>query len=1026
MWRQKIGVRRLGHVLNNVKRCFTQISETKVSEFQEDTHSLVLGEKIHGFVVKHVKDIPEFRIRAFYLQHEKTKAEYLHLYRDDNNNLFSVNFRTTPQDSTGSPHILEHTVLCGSEMFPVRDPFFKMLNRSLATFMNAMTGSDYTIYPFSTQNYSDFRNLQRIYLDAVFNPIISETDFMQEGWRLENKDVNDLKSDLIIKGVVYNEMKGVFSENENIFSQKLQNFILPDHTYGVVSGGDPMAIPNLTWQRLIQFHREHYHPSNCRCFSYGNFPLIPSLEYINDTYFSQYAYSQPTNTVVPKQKRWSEPKREHITCRFDPMGEPFEKQNAIAISLLVSDCTNVYETFLMQFLTELLVKGPNSAFFKSMIEPNFSSGFTPSTGLDTQSRDTVFTISLKGIKTEDFQKVEDIFCQTLDVVIDKGFSPDHIESVLHSFELSLKHETKNFGLNLLFGLTAMWNHTSEIVSALEVNALIEKLRNELKTNPRYLQDIVKTYFKDNTHKLILTMSPDKDYDSKLASAENDLIKQKTKSLGDKERQQIFEKGLQLQKLQEAPQKTNLLPTLLMNDISPNTERVNNVNVSIHRVPTQINKVTSNGLVYFKAILNTSDLSQEQQMLLPLFCYVINKMGTNKLDYKAFDNMVNRKTAGLNFNVHIADSLYHLHTYEPGILLSSYSLEKNVESMWDLWIQLFSLSKLEDLERFKMLAQLYMANLTHGIADSGHIYAMQASSSLVSGSAYQLELLSGLQHVSYMKRLIQTSNYKVMLEELLNIGKVLFDKEKMRVALNISPENHSVLRSYENFINSLPFGDTKALGQKNQDNAYVVGKIWSPSDSINCQHHILNIPVNYCSKAILTAPYSKNEHASLKVLAKLLSAKYLHPELREKRGAYGAGVRLSTDGVLSFFTYRDPKTLETLDVFDNSYDWVKTHLKDLTEQDMVEAKLGVFQAVDAPIPPGSKGCDDFLKRLTPDMLQKHRGEIMAVNKKNLEDVADAYLGDDNIFKSGKVILGPKIEGADMSYRDKELWTVLENA
>ncbi|KAL1502220.1 hypothetical protein ABEB36_007394 [Hypothenemus hampei] len=1025
MWRINSLISRTRPIIKNLIRRSSQVAETKLSDYPSDIQNLSPNDEIHGFVVQTIKDIPEFRIRAIYLKHDKTKAEYLHLYRDDNNNLFSINFRTTPKDSTGSPHILEHTVLCGSKMFPVRDPFFKMMNRSLATFMNAMTGSDYTMYPFSTQNYSDYRNLQRIYLDAVFNPNLYETDFMQEGWRLENVDLNDPKSDIIIKGVVYNEMKGVFSENENIFCQKLQNAILPDHTYGVVSGGDPMEIPDLTWQGLINFHREHYHPSNSRCFSYGNFPLVPSLEYINETYFSKYALSHPTNTIVPRQKRWTEPKRQQVTCRFDPRGEPLLKQNAIAVSLLLSDCTNVYDTFLMLFLSELLVKGPNAAFYKTLIEPNFSSGFTPSTGLDNQTRDTIFTVSLKGIKTKDFKRVEEIFDETIDEVIEKGFSNDHVESVLHSFELSLKHETKNFGLNLLFGLAAVWNHTTDIIQVLEINSLIDRLRNELKNNPNYLQEVVRKYFKENTHKLVLTMSPDQDYDSKLTQMENKLIKKKTKDLSTKDKQQIYENALRLQKLQESQQDTNILPTLTMNDISSATERINKVNVTINNVPTQINKVNANGLVYFKALLNTSDLSQEQQMLLPLFCYIINKMGTDKMNYKEFDNWINRKTAGLNFNIHVADSLYHLHTYEPGLLLSSHCLEKNVINMWELWVQLFNLTKLEDVDRFKMLTQLYMSNLTHGIADSGHIYAMQAASGLVSGSAYQVEHLSGLQHISYMKRLIHTSNYKAMLDEILDIGKTLFDKKKMRVALNISPENNSdVLRSYENFINNLP-GNTKIIGQETNENAYVVGKIWAPADSANCQHHVLNIPVNYCSKSILTAPYTKPDHAALQILAKLLTSLYLHPELREKRGAYGAGARITQDGVLSFYSYRDPKTLETLDVFDNSLDWVKSNLDKLTDQSLVEAKLGVFQMVDAPTPPSFKGCQEFLKRLTPDILQRHRAEIMAVEKKNIEAAAETYLGDANSVKSGKVILGPKKGGEGLGTRNNELWTVVDN-
>lgn len=780
MWSGRIAsyIKQKSSVQNIIKK-FSQVTKTKAEYEGSDIHNFKLGEGFHGFKVKDLKDISEFRITAVYLVHEKSEAQYLHLYRNDTNNVFSINFRTTPMNSTGLPHILEHTVLCGSELYPVRDPFFKMLNRSLATFMNAMTGSDYTIYPFSTQNYSDYRNLQKVYLDAVFRPQLKELDFMQEGWRLENVDPNDIKSDIIIKGVVYNEMKGVFSENENILGQKLQNLILPDHTYGVISGGDPMEIPNLTWSDLKRFHVDHYHPSNCRFFSYGNFPLIPTLEYLNNEYLSKYALSLTSHTKVPKQKRWQEPKKKQILCRFDKMAEPFEKQNTMSISLLLSDGTDAYETFLMQFLTELLVKGPNAPFYKSMIEPNFSGGFTSCTGLDAQPRDSIFTVGLQGLKKEDMERVVNLFEETIDSIIEKGFDPQHIESVLHRYELAIRHETKNFGLNLLFAIAPTWNHTTKVVPCLQVNQLIERLRTELKNDPKYLQQVVKQYFKENKHRLILGMSPDKNYEANLEKNEKQLIKNKTKNLSDKDKKAIFEKSLELQKEQQKLANSNLLPTLIIDDISAEVEKVDRVHVTLNNVQTQINKVNSNGVVYFKAILNTNDLSPEEQMLLPLFCYVINKLGTSKLNYRDFDSLVSRKTSGLQFNNHIAQSLFHLHSYEPGIYLSSHCLEKNVESMWDIWTQVFDITELLDVQRFQMLVQLYMANLTHGIVDAGHIYAMQAAASLVSGSAYQVELLSGLHHISYMKRLIHTSNYKAMLTEILNIAKLLFDKKKMR-------------------------------------------------------------------------------------------------------------------------------------------------------------------------------------------------------------------------------------------------------
>ncbi|XP_056641243.1 presequence protease, mitochondrial [Diorhabda sublineata] len=1006
-----------------LSRSASNIAKVRTPLECSDIQSIKKGEKYHGFLTKRVESIPEFKITAVLLEHDKTKAQIMHLYRDDTNNVFSINFRTTPQNSTGLPHILEHTVLCGSELYPVRDPFFKMLNRSLATFMNALTGSDYTLYPFSTQNYSDYTNLQKVYLDAVFRPQLKELDFMQEGWRLENIDPNDIKTDIVIKGVVYNEMKGVFAENDNILGQKLQNLILPNHTYGVVSGGDPKEIPDLTWNDLKNFHKQHYHPSNCRIYSYGNFPLLPSLEYIDKEYLSKYAFSPPTHTIVPNQTRWESPKREHIKCRFDSLGESIDKQNAISISLLCCDITDAYETFVVQFLTELLIKGPNSPFYKSFIEPNISGGFTSSTGFDNQPRDSIFTVGLQGVKKEDFDKIISIFDTTIDDCIDKGFEQQHIDSVLHRYEISLKHENNNFGLGMLFAVTSAWNHTEDVLGHFEANKLIEKLKNDIKNKPKYLQDVVKKYFKDNKHKLILTMSADKDYDKLLIKEEKNIIKNKIKNLTDKDKREIYEKGLELQKQQKELSRIELLPTLTIDDISSDIEKIDKVKVTLNNVSTQINRVNSNGIVYFKAILNTNDLSPEQQMLLPLFCYTIHKLGTEKLNFREFDNLVNRKTAGLNFNAHVGESLFHLHTYEPGLVISSYALEKNVESMWDIWNQIFNIGTLKDVQRFRMLVQLYVANLTNGIADAGHVYAMQSASGLVSGSAYQVELLSGLHHVSYMKRLMHTSNFKAMLDEILNMAKILFDKKKMRVALNLSPENQSnILHTYENFINKLP---EAACQQIQSDSTYVTGKVWSPTEAVNCQHHVLNVPVNYCSKAVLTVPYTHQDFAKLRILSRLLSSKYLHPELREKQGAYGGGARLLQDGVFSFYSYRDPQSLATLDVFDNAYDWFRSQIDKITGQDIFEAKLGIFQSVDAPVPPCNKGCDEFLKGITPDIKQRHRAELMSVDKTGLEEVAEKYLGPENVLRTGKVVIGSKNDKMNVSKRQDEMWTIVEN-
>ncbi|XP_053571650.1 presequence protease, mitochondrial [Bombina bombina] len=295
-----------------------------------------VGERIHGFTVNEVTSVPDLFLTAVKLNHETTGAKYLHIAREDSNNLFSVQFRTTPMDSTGVPHILEHTVLCGSQKYPCRDPFFKMLNRSLSTFMNAFTASDYTMYPFSTQNPKDFQNLLSVYLDAVFFPCLRELDFWQEGWRLEHENPTDPNSPLIFKGIVFNEMKGAFTDNEKVFSQYLQNKLLPDHTYAVVSGGEPLNIPDLTWEQLRQFHATHYHPSNARFFTYGNFPLEMHLKQIHEDALRKFERID-VNTAVPLQERWRNPRSYHATCGEDSFASDPAKQTTVSISFLLSE-----------------------------------------------------------------------------------------------------------------------------------------------------------------------------------------------------------------------------------------------------------------------------------------------------------------------------------------------------------------------------------------------------------------------------------------------------------------------------------------------------------------------------------------------------------------------------------------------------------------------------------------------------------------------------------------------------------------
>lgn len=979
------------------------LSNTKASDrFKPGNH-------YNGFLCLQSQFIQDFNMTAYMFQHQGTGLEYLHIDRNDSNNVFSVNFRTTPFDSTGLPHILEHNVLCGSQRFPVRDPFFKMLNRSLATFMNAMTGPDYTLYPFSSTNEVDYRNLQSIYLDAVFRPNLKYLDFLQEGWRLEHSELQNRKSDLVFKGVVYNEMKGAFSENSAVFGQKFFNQILPDHTYGYVSGGDPLEIPKLTHADLVNFHRKYYHPSNARIYSYGNFNVDKTMEYVDQQYLSDFGKIDSSYSIIPSQKRWSKPQMSHIQSRFDNMGAPLERQNQIAIGFLMADITNVYESFLIYILTELLVKGPNSYFYKSLIEPNISGGYNQLTGFDPNIRDTMFVVGLQDLPVEDFKKVQKIFDQTIEQVIENGFDSNHLESVLHHIELQMKHQSTKFGLGLLFNLTPLWNHNGDLIKSMNVSALVQQLRDNLRRDPKYLQSKVEFYFANNKHRLTMTMSPDEQYEKKFNESERNNLKAKVDRLTDQDRERIFKEGLQLSEEQKSTPNTDVLPCLKLEEIRKSPENSDIKAQLIKNVPTQTCRVDTNGITYFRGILDVKVLSDEQKLLLPLFNAVINQFGTKDINYRDFDQLISAKTAGISFSTHLVENIDDNGRYEFGVLVGSYALNKNVPDMFDILAKIFNEFDLTDVGRFEMLLENYMSELSVGIAQSGHLYAMQNANGLVTEAGRLKEQLMGIEHIAFMKNLAKNNTPEQILEKLRLVAKTLFEKSSLRCALNYDKDSEAdTLSQYEQFITSIP-------ARASAETTWNSSKNLDPS----CRQTVMNIPVNYCAKAIVTVPYSHPDYAALKVLAKYLSSKYLLPVVREQNGAYGSGAKITIDGLFNFFSYRDPNSRVTLDVFDQAYQWAGENLAKMDDQTLFEAKLGVLQQLDIPIAPIDQGMDLFRHGISEERFNKHRNEVLSVGKEQLMQVNERYLKPGAVTVVGRSVLGPEKDGLK---KDGEQWSV----
>lgn len=994
---------RLSKVLNkyrnNVRGCSVLKSKTSNST------SFEVGQEIEGFVVKEIRPITDFQLTALRLQHNQSGAEYLHIDRNDSNNVFSVAFRTTPKSSNGLPHILEHTTLCGSKRFPCRDPFFKMLNRSMANFMNAMTAPDYTFYPFCTENQSDYYNLMSVYLDAVFNPMLRESDFRQEGWRLEHKNVDDKSSPIEIKGVVYNEMKGVYSDNQQIYNEHFLNKILPSNTYGVNSGGDPNVIPSLTHSDLVAFHDSYYHPSNSRFYSYGNFNLENHLQFLNNTYLKDCTknVSIQNESKVPNEKRWSSFKRAHVACREDPM-IPKDKQSSLSIGTLWSDITNTQETFELAILSRLLLNGPNAKFYKALIEPNIGTDFSAATGFTDQTKDSFFAVGLQGLNVSDFERVESIYEETIKSVINEGFDTRDIDNILHSVELSMRHQTSNFGLQLLYGTLPIWNHDGNILDSMCVSDKIDEFRTKLSNQPNYLQLLVDKYLLNNNHKLIMTMSPEKNYEELRKENEEKLLKEKLASLSDADKDNIYKQGLELRQQQDAVQDVTCLPSLSLNDLKKTIDPVLLKKESMNNTPVFIFPQPTNHVTYFKSLLNTSHLPDNLKILIPLFCNVVTRMGTKSMDFRQFDQLVKKSTGGLQVSHSIIDSPRTLFNMKESIILTSHCLDKNVDDMFDLWEQIFTQATFQDENRFKTLIQEEASSLANSISGSGHMYAMLCATAGINPIDAKRESYGGLEYVGFMKKIAQMEDLYPILKKLEEIGKNILKKDTMKCSLTVVENNTKAVKSLESFLNTI-------TGNWDLSNEY--NKVEKQDNNVKCFHHVLPFSVNYCAKALPGVNYMHKDFAGLKVLCKYLSSKYLLPTVREKNGAYGSGASLSTSGSIQMYSYRDPKPVETFQAFDSACEWLNK--KKITLEELNEAKLAIFQGLDHPIAPMAKGNALFFYDMDEQIRQEHRNQIMNVKINDILDVANLYFSNTNFSKA---LIGP----ANDNINSKETWTV----
>ncbi|KDO23235.1 hypothetical protein SPRG_20982 [Saprolegnia parasitica CBS 223.65] len=607
-----------------------------------------VGSTTHGFKVLRKEAIPEYSITAIQLQHEATKADYLHIDSVDSNNVFSVNFRTPPTSSNGIAHILEHLVLCGSKQYPVRDPFFNMLKRSLNNFMNAMTGADHTMYPFATTNRTDFDNLLRVYLDATFFPRLRELDFLQEGHRLA---LDETTGRLQYKGVVFNEMKGTLSDSDTLFATRLQQHVMPtDSVYAHVSGGDPAVIPSLTHDELKAFHGTHYHPSNALFYSYGNFPLSDHLAYINENVLSQFEAAAAVKIApsIVKPPLVAAPLVQLEGPDDGVSGDAAAQTKWVQAHVLPNVLsTDIYTCLVLRIVSFLLLHGPSAPLYKALILSELAIDFATGTGVDTSSVNPVFGIGVEGFDKAKLPEIQATIARVLDEVDRDGFDVDRIDAMLHQIELSQKHIVGKFGMTLLRGAASTWCHDGDMIAALGINPYLARLQRDMELNPRFLQDALRTYMiapMQTTAPIQVLMEPSTDFVQKMEANEAATLEALQARLSPDELARIQATTLELQAHQNQVPDVDCLPTLTLHDIPLQhpklTTEMRGANVQF--VPQSTNELT-----YFRLKFDTSRVPTELKPYLPFFASVLGQLGTSQLSFQDLATTVQSISGGVS-------------------------------------------------------------------------------------------------------------------------------------------------------------------------------------------------------------------------------------------------------------------------------------------------------------------------------------------------------------------------------------------
>lgn len=930
---------------------------------------------------------------GFILRHKKSGARIAILSNNDDNKIFYIGFRTPPEDETGVPHIIEHTTLCGSKKFPVKDPFIELAKGSLNTFLNAMTYPDKTVYPVASCNDQDFKNLMDVYLDAVFNPNITKYEeiFKQEGWHYELTGKDD---ELKINGVVYNEMKGAYSSPDEVLSSQIYRSLFPDNTYSKDSGGNPEYIPKLTYEAYLDFYHKYYHPSNSYIYLYGDMDVVERLEWLDKEYLSLYDYKK-VNSEINKQPAFDEIK--NVEAQYSiTMDDSQENKTYLSYNRVVGDSLDemLYQAF--DVLDYALVSSPGAPVKQALIDAGIGDDVYGS--YDAGILQPVFSFVAKNANASQADEFESIIENTLKEVVKTGINKEALLAGINSSEFKFREaDFGQFPKGLLFGLNCLDSWLFDDMKPfihLECLGTFAKLRKAVDTD--YFEKLIQEYLLDNTHGSSVTVKPKRGLGNEREEALAKELSDYKASLSDEEIKKLIEDTEHLKKYQEEPssdEDLRKLPMLTRADMKKNAMPFSNIEDELLDVKVVRHDIESNGIDYISFLFDAGDFAQSELGYLGFFTNALGLVSTEKYSYTDLANATNIYTGGISTGTASHPDIKDRNNFVFKFEVKLKVLEKNLDKALELMEQMLLSSDFTDTKRLGELVAQIKARLQANLSSSGHLVAAMRSMSSFSRYALYQDELKGVAFYRSICRIEKelSESPKNVSDKLAAIAKKLFARNRMLISFTGNNEAYGNAKpSLEKVIAG--FNKMSAVGNQAEVHFNTAKEAFIDASQIQ-----------YVAKTGDFICEGYEYTGALRLLRIILSYDYLWINVRVKGGAYGCMNTFLRSGESYFVSYRDPNLSDTLDVYDRIPEYIKSFSPD--ERDMTKYIIGTFSALDTPMNPeakGSRSLSAYLEGITYEQIQKERNEILNAQPEDirrLADLVEAVLKKDSICVIG---------------------------